>query len=243
MKYLISVLLFVFYTCSIFADNGSFLILKSTYLFQNRSQKGQKNLTRSRKAYNVLNLYASQSDSLMFQIRLNKTKTVINGSGFILETESELKGLGFKEVRVYPDVPNTKSDLTDYMLVPSNQMSFTSKKKASPDFPNISWKAVNYKASMPGKAWVPEWAGIYRPDKDATWLNNTYDDITGLNLDKTLIYKILAGQVEIGFTKEQVRMALGNPIKKQSIENNTKTEWVFRSHKVIFLKNIVNRIL
>jgi hypothetical protein len=243
MKILITIFAAFLFSQTAVAGNGSFLILKSAYLYQNKTKQGQRNLTRKRKAYDVIDISHINGSSLMFQILIKEKKTEINGTGYIVETESELKELGVREVRVYPDLPEAESNLTDFQPVPSNQLSFTGKKATSPDFPKLSWKAVNYKASIFSKAWIPEWAGIYRPDKDALWLNRTYDIVISRNLEKRLVEKILTGQVEIGFTMDQVRMAFGKPTEEHAIENNTKMEWIYPSHKVIFSSGIVSRVL
>ncbi|MCG8339004.1 MAG: hypothetical protein MJE63_31225 [Proteobacteria bacterium] len=225
------------------AENGSFLVLKSTYLFQNQDQTGRKILTRDRQAYQVMDMYVPKNGTMVFKIEFTKKTRAINGSGFIVETESELKELGLSEVKVYAEKPSRKSDLTKFQLVPSNQLSFTGRQEESPDFPKLTWKAVNYKTQAPIHVWVPEWAGIYRPDKNASWLNNTYIAAISKQFKKDVLDKVLNGQVETGFTKEQVRLALGNPENEQLIENDTKLEWVYSSRKVIFTNDIVSRVL
>jgi hypothetical protein len=243
MKYLMIALLIVFYCPAAIAGNGSFLILKSTYLYQTRDQKGKKILTREKQAYTVLNIYTSKGSSAMLEIEFDKKTDAINGSGFIVENESELKEMGLSDVKVYLEMPSKQSDLTNYKLVPSNQLSFIGRQESSSDFPNLSWKAVNFKANVPLRVWIPEWAGIYRPDKEASWLNQIYAVAILNNLTGNLLDKILNGQVEPGFTKEQVRMALGNPGKEQLIEDDTKLEWIYGNRKVIFVNSIVSRVL
>ncbi len=225
------------------AGNGSFLVVKSTYLYPDKNQKGKKFLTRIHKAFEVTNIFKPLQKSLMFEIQFPKENNIIIGTGFIVETESELKELGIKKVKVYPELPQLNIDLTTYHLVPSNQLSFTGKQLDSPDFPNLTWKAVNYKSNAPLNVWVPEWAGIYRPDKDAEWLNKTYESVVNKVLDKDLLNKILMGQVETGFTKEQVRMSLGDPLKEQFSENQTKLECIYNNRTIIFEKNVVSRVL
>lgn len=244
MKIVLKIFIFfVLFVPSLYASNGSFLILKSTYLFPLKDQQGRKFLTRNQKAYEVINLYKPPQKSMMFEIKFSKEENIINGSGFIVETEAELKELGIKKVKVYPELPQKSTDLTDYHLVPSNHLSFSGRQLDSPDFPNLTWKAVNFKTNAPIRIWVPEWAGIYRPDKNADWLNKTYESLINKNLDKILLEKILMGLVETGFTKEQVRMALGEPIEEQLIENSTKLEWRYNGRKVIFDNDVVSRVL
>lgn len=243
MKKSLIFLVILFFSSNLYANSGSFLVLKSAYLYQNRTKSGKKTLTRKRKAYNVTSLHIGSGQSLMFQLEMENNNNVINGTGFIVETETELKELGEAKVKVYTELPKLESDLTNYWLISSNHLSFTGRVESSDDFPKLEWKAVNFKAVVPFKVWIPEWAGIYRPDKDADWLNRTYQLTVDRKLEKNLADKILLGQIEPGFTKEQVRMALGLPVKEQLIENDTKLEWIYYSRKVIFKDDVVLRVL
>lgn len=243
MKHLTLTLLILLFPSLLFAGNGSFLILKSAYLYQNANQEGQKILTRDRRAYDVLDIYNQKGASLMFLIEFSGRTEPVNGSGFIVETEAELKEIGVRQIKVYSEIPRKTSDLTDYRLVSSNQLSFTGRQEHSPDFPNLFWRTVNYKIEIPLQLWVPDWAGIYRPTKDADWLNQAYESAIAANLDKTMMDKLLMGQVEAGYSKEQVKMALGEPLKEQLTENDTKLEWIYDHRKVIFVNNQVLRVL
>ena len=243
MKWFITASLIVLIAVEALAQHGSFLILKSSYLFKSRSQQERVTLTRRKEAYNVIRFYEPKGASLMFEIAFGGIQTDINGSGFIVETESELKTLGASKVKVYPNVPSSRTNLTDYQAVPSNRLSFTGRQETSPDFPHLVWKAVNYKIQVPARLWVPEWAGIYRPDKEADWMNETYQAANRMDVTPELLNKILNGQVEAGFTKEQVRLALGSPLKEESAENDTRLEWIYYGRKVIFVDDIVSRVL
>ncbi len=237
----LSILLFI--APKLYAGNGSFLILKSTHFYSNPKKSGQRILTRKRTAYEVISINSPKSKSLMFNILVPVKNNMVNGSGYIVETDAELQNLGVGWVKVYQELPNKKRDLTHFQLVPSNQLSFTGQKKTSPDFANLTWRAVNFKTNVPKKYWVSDWAGIYRPDKDAKWLGETYKAVLSKKLSGDLMTKILMGLVEPGFTKDQVRLALGSPLQEELIENNTKTEWIYNSLKVIFDNNLVLRVL
>ena len=241
--FLFSLLLLTFQLSTAFAGNGSFLVRKSTYFYLNKNKTGKKILTRKRMAYAVTGIGFSKEKHLMLQILVPVKSNIINGSGFISETDNELQKLGFSKVKVYTRVPRLNNKQIDYQPVPSNQLSFTGGRETSPDFPNLTWRAVNYKTNVPEKYWIPEWSGIYRPDKGADWLNNTYQRAKKKKPAADLMNKILMGLVEIGFTREQVRMTLGTPVTEQFIENNTKTEWIYQSRKIIFENNRVLRVL
>ncbi|MBU3917626.1 hypothetical protein KKA14_19015 [bacterium] len=235
-------LIFCFNASSTFADNGSFLVLKSTHFYADKNQTEKKRLTRKREAYEVIAIETTKEDLVMFRINVPVQNNIVNGSGFILETDAELQVLEFGKVKVFPTVPRINNLLTNHRLVPSNHLSFTGRQSKSPDFPNLTLRAVNYKTNAEKKYWVPEWSGIYRPDKDAEWLGRTYQTVQKLELDSNLMNKILLGLVEIGFTENQVKLALGAPVKKQAIEEGTKTEWIYNSQKIILMNGYVLRV-
>ena len=224
------------------AGNGSFLILKRVYFYINANQTGKKHLSRTPKAYEVVDVKLNQK-SIMYKLIVPGVRNYINGSGFIVETDSELQKMGKKPVKVYSKVLTVESNFLEYQLVLSNQLSFTGRQEKSRSFPHITWKAVNYKTQVPKTYWVPDWSGIYRPDKNADWLNQTYQKVIRMKTDKNRRQRILLGLVESGFTKEQVEMALGEPLKTRWIENGTQEEWQYSSHKVIFKSNRVLRVI
>ncbi|NQU62993.1 MAG: hypothetical protein HQ517_01725 [SAR324 cluster bacterium] len=179
----------------------------------------------------------------MYKLIVPESENLVNGSGFIIETDGELQKMGLKQVKVYPKVLSVKADFMDYQLVSSNQLSLTGRQERAADFPNVIWKAVNFKANVPKNFWVPDWSGIYRPGKTADWLNQTYEKALRLKLEINILQKILKGLVEAGFTKEQVEMTLGAPLKIKQLENSTEVEWEYSGHKIIFESERVLRIL
>ncbi|MFH2133375.1 MAG: hypothetical protein ABIK68_23600 [bacterium] len=230
-------------TAEVEAGNGSFLILKRVYFYVNAGQSGKKELTRTQKAYDVIDVTAQDQKPVMYQIVVKEDNNVINGTGYIVETEAELQKLGPNPVKVYAKVLGSQSDFTGFLLVSPNQLSFTGRQEQTRDFPYVIWKAVNYKTSAPKTYWVPDWSGIYRPDKTAAWLNQTYQKANRLKLNENLMHKILLGLVETGYTREQVELTLGNPQERKVIENATQEEWQYEGRKVIFKSNRVLRVL
>lgn len=246
MKYLLTLFfLAVIGNGILFAEEGTILILKSTYLYNSpdKSEDGRIMLTRKRQAHSVVDMAINRKKETMFQIIVPSREQVINGSGFIFENEKELKELGEKSVKVYSEIPGHGSDLTRFILVPSRQLLFTGQKEESMDFPNLVWRAVNYKITVKERLWVPDWAGFYRPDKEVDWLNRTYLEAIKMKLKGRLLDKILLGMVEIGFSKVHVRLALGNPDEEVISQEKDQIEWIYRDRKVIFKNNQVMQIL
>ncbi len=225
------------------ADSGTFLILKRVYFYINANKSGKRLLTKTQQAYDVVDVIPLTKKSVMYQIIVPQEKNLINGSGFIVETEVDLRAMGKKPVKVYPKVLTIASDFSKYQPVPPIDLSFTGRQEKSPDFPNISWKAVNYKTSTPGIYWVPDWSGIYRPDKSAEWFNQTLQKAKQLKLEGALLRKVLLGMVEAGFTKKQVVLALGEPQKTKKLEKNNQEEWQYKGRKIVFNSDRVLRVL
>ena len=227
----------------VMAGNGSFLILKSTYLYKKGNLSSRKILTRKRQAYDVENIKKIKAGKFMFEIIVPEKKTLVNGSGFIVESDEELQKLGNGKVRVYAEIPNEAVNIRQTLMLPLSRMLITGRKERVDAFPNLYWREVNYKVEIPGRYWIEDWSGIYRPDKNAEWLNQSYRGVTKLNLDRTLRLKILQGLIEAGFSMEQVRLSIGIPVKKINSDSGPQTEWIYGNRKVIFQNGKVLRIL
>lgn len=235
-------LIFIVIVPAVLADNGSLLVLKNTYFYELPSKKGKRILTRKREAYDVIAVN-NNGGSQMFKVRVPEKANIVNEGGYVAETDPEIRALGPEKIKVFSEIPTIKSDLTRYKLVPSNYLSITGRKEHSKDFPYLTWRAVNYKTNAPSEYWIAAWAGIYRPDKDADWLNRIYQKTIAQNLSQSLISKIMQGLVEAGYTKEEVRLALGEPVKEQIAQENNQLEWIYTDRKVIFKNNKVMQVL
>ncbi|PCI27653.1 MAG: hypothetical protein COB67_08085 [SAR324 cluster bacterium] len=243
MKRLFFFCLFLLLPGAAFAGNGSFLILKSVYLHEAVNQDGVKLLTRQKIAYDVEMLFLSPEDTIMYQLVLPWREKGINGSGYILESDAELQKLGEKQVKVYAELPTLGMDMTNFQPVPSHKLLFTGKKVDAEDFPHLIWREVNYEIKTAKRFWAPEWAGIYRPDKSADWLNQIHRETVRLRLKGSLLQKILMGLVETGFSKKQVLLAIGDPREKQFSQEAQQEEWIYVDRKIIFKDNQVIRVL
>lgn len=226
----------------VYADFGSFLVLKNTYLHP-EDAKGRKVLTRGRKAYTVVNMEEVDNNVLQYLVIIPWKKQVITGSGFIIQSEEDLKDTEHPMVRVYDQVPDATSDLTVFKMVPAKHLQLTGRKEVSRDFPNLTWRAINYKTTIPRKFWIKEWAGLYRQDQSPEWMDKTYQESLKIKMSVTNRRKVLMGLVETGFTRQMVRLALGEPVESHTDENTGLLEWHYRDRKVIFKDNKVQQIL
>ena len=241
MKIVLCILVALLSALPVQAEMGSFIILKSAYFYADKDANGPKILTRSREAYPVLGLEVINKEKTMFQI-LVPSKRVTTGSGFIVESDQELEEKKGGLVKVYVEMPDSGSDLTHYQLVPSVGLLTTGQTEKARGFPHLNFRAVNFKAQLPKPYWVDEWAGVYRPDKDADWLNRTNEELIRQNFSAKLTDKIIQGQVETGFNELQVKLALGEPVKTETLETGA-IQWAYQDKKVIFEQGKVVRIL
>ncbi len=220
------------------ADLGAFLLTKSVYLYKEPKKKSKKLLFRRKQAYSVIGVEKGKSE-LWLKIAVPSSNNRVQGSGYILENDSELTQGG--RVKVYSAVPSLRQGLTDYLEVESGDLFFTGRKVNSPDFPVLIFRAVNYKSDQPRIYWVPDWGGVYRVGKEASWLNEVMQELRQRGFKKEVEKKILNGLVEQGFSMEQVRLSLGPPLEERSLEQANQVEWSYPGRKVIFEERRVIR--
>lgn len=225
----------------LYADVGSFLVLKNTYLYPENG-KGKKLLTRVKRAYAVLNMRETKKGEVQFLITVPWKKQVITGSGFIIQSEEDLKDAEQPMVRVFEKIPEAASDLTQYKSVLAKHLQLTGRKEVSKDFPNLIWKAVNYKTTVPRNFWVKEWAGLYRLDKPASWLGDTYKKSLKIKMATKNRLKVLLGLIETGFTSKMVHLSLGEPIERKMDESGY-LEWQYPDKRVVFKADKVQQVL
>ncbi|MDT8448180.1 MAG: hypothetical protein RRB13_14905 [bacterium] len=222
------------------AEMGSFLVLKSAYFYPSLNG-GKKVLTRNKTAYPVVGMEFVGEDKMLFQV-LVPTDQISTGSGFIVETDQELKENKDALIKVYPSLPSTKADLTDYQLVPVAALLITGRQETQADFPQLAFRAVNYKGALPQTYWVDDWAGIYRPEKESTWLNQVFEELSRTQLPEDRRDRVLMGLVETGFTEQEVRQALGEPTQRERLATG-EIQWIYANKKILFEAGKVAQVL
>ncbi len=231
------------FVTSLLANQGSFLVTKSIYLYKAPKKDSKKILTRRNKAYDVTDLKILKDDQIFLKISVPSTNHKVNGSGFIIETDDELIGKAGKKIKVYAEIPTTKENQTNFVLVSANDVKLTAKATRSSHFLGITFRAVNYESVLPREYWVLDWGGIYRPDKDAKWLNDAYQRIKKMKFKAQKVNKLLLGIIETGYTSEQVKLSWGDPEKEQPGEVAGEVEWTYPNKKVILEKGLVKQQL
>ncbi|MBT4285872.1 MAG: hypothetical protein HOD92_00930 [Deltaproteobacteria bacterium] len=243
MKQAILILIFSFFSSLIYAEFGSFFILKSVYLYKDAELKTGKTLTRRQKAYDVVQVKFDSKKNLLFQITVPEKTNLVNGSGYITETETELEKSEQQYIKVYSRLPKLQTGQNEFVMVPKDQLLFTGRQEKSESYPFLDWREVNYKTDLPMSLWVADWAGVYRPDKDAEWLNSINQKFTIERFSKKMKEKILFGIIEVGFSSKHVSLALGRPEKIIETEEKDTVEWIYPNRKIILNKNKVIRVL
>ena len=240
MKQLITILFLVSFSTATYAEMGAFMVLKSAYLYPSLKSKS-KVLTRIKAAYPVTGFKVVGKNKLLYQILVPETE-ISTGSGFIAETDSELAEKKDILIKVYPVLPTQKISLVDYRLVPIKALLITGRQEVTPDFPQLSFRAVNFKGLPPKSYWVDNWAGVYRLDKDENFLNFSWAALEQTNVPTSKKIRIIMGLVEPGFSKEEVKLALGAPQKVEPLADG-ELQWVYPQKKVVFEKGKVIRTL
>ena len=243
MKKVTLILICSFFSSLVYAEFGSFFILKSVYLFKDSGLKTGKILTRRQKAYDVVQMKFGSNKNLLFQITVPEKMNLVNGSGYVIETEAELEKSDKRNIKVYFKLPKLQTGQNEFVLVPKDQLLFTGRQEKSESYPFLSWREVNYKTDLPTNLWVEGWAGIYRPDKDADWLNEVSQQLTLERFSKQLNEKILFGIIEVGFNNIQVSLALGRPEKINETDEKDTVEWIYPNRKIVLKENKVIRVL
>jgi len=235
MKHLLlGLLLFCVGVPQAFAGLGSFLVTKTVYLYAGADPQAEKTLTRRVRAYPVTAIKQGKGDDLMLQIEVPSSNNLVQGVGFIVETDEELAAKAGGQVKVYSEVPNVQVGLDNYQFIDAGDLLATGREEKSKQFPALNFRAVNYKTTLPKRYWVFDWGGIYRPDKDAAWLNQIHPQVASLKTAQERKTKILNGLVEPGFTLAEVRLALGEPVKEGPAETPGQLQWEYQSRRIIF---------
>jgi len=222
-----------------FANMGAFLVLKSTYLYTEKGA-GSKQLTRKKEAYPVVGI-SRLGDKLLYQV-LEESKKISTGTGFVVETDQELQAKKEDLVKVYLQLPQKNTDLKDFQLVPTHLLLATGAQEQSQAFPELEFRAVSYQGAVPKLSWVYSWAGIYRPDKSASFLNLVWSRLEQGEYTRSKVKRIMMGLVEIGYSKSDVKLALGAPLKEEALPGG-ELQWVYPQKKVVFNKGKVTRTL
>lgn len=225
------------------ANQGSFLVTKSIYLYKAPNKTSKKILTRRNKAYDVINLKVLKDKQVFLKISVPSTNHKVNGSGFIIETDDELISKAGRKIKVYDKIPTTKENLTNFVLINTNDVKLTAQKTRSSHFLGITFRGVNFESILPREYWVLDWGGIYRPDKNALWMNDAYRQIKKLKLKAQKSNKLLLGIIETGYSGQQVKLSWGEPLKEEPGEVAGEVEWTYPNKKVILENGFVKQQL
>ena len=244
LKYIGFAIFFIFgFNPLLLASKGSLLILKTANLYEFPDLTGKHLKTKLKLAYEINNIQLDAQQNPVFQIIYYGRKSELIGSGYILETDEELKIADADQVRVYGSLPQPGKEFTKYTLIATTDLQFTGRKEVTPKFPNIEWRSVDFKTKIPRLFWVKLVEGIYRQDKTALWLNQIYPKVSRLRLKASSKLKILKGLIEVGFSDVQVRLALGEPTQIKISDSEEEVDWMYVGKRIVFENKKVKQIL
>lgn len=244
-KKLLSVIsLFIFLSLSTPAfgiDLGAFFITQEARLYLKADMKGRSLLTRLKKAYEVTDIKEHRG-KITYQILYPGRRIKEEGNGFIAHSMLLQKENKDAEVKVYASIPKNKEALLDYKPVLLKDIQALNQRHPSKVFPETEWVPVSYKTLSPTRFWVYAFQGIYRPEKNIAWLQNTYSQLNRLKYKGDMLEKLMRGIVDVGFSKLDVRLGLGAPLNTVKLEKSDEQEWIYPYLKVAFKNDTVVKV-
>ena len=222
---------------SLFAT-GSLITSRNYYFFQEPITESKKYYISRYRVFKVWDLKKNKKGEYFFLVRANTNKKVNAGKGYIFAADNILEN---KEQQLFLTIPQTLEKILDYYLVPIDVLTLTEEKIKSKLFPFQVWQKVNYNFDLPEEVWAANNAVIYRLNQSTQWLENKLQEIVEQDIEKNKWNLILAGDVEKGFSKEEIILSLGNPITNKLVEQ--KEELEYTNQKILLENNKLVEII
>jgi hypothetical protein len=241
LSLILLILTFCFSSSASGIDLGAFFITHEAKLYLKPDMKGRHLLTRLKKAYEVTEVQEYKG-KIIFQIIYPGRKIKEESNGFINYFTLLEKENSSEPVKVYTSIPETKEALLDYKLIPFKDLQALNQRQPSKVFPETEWVPVSFNTLSPTHFWVYADQGIYRPEKNIAWLQNTYSQLNRLKYKSDMQEKLMKGIVDVGFSKLDVRLGLGAPLNTVKLEKSDEQEWIYPHLKVAFKKDTVVKV-
>ncbi|HEX7926560.1 MAG TPA: hypothetical protein VF678_03150 [bacterium] len=224
-------------------EMGAFITLVNTYAYPKGPRKGDRILIRSRIAGPVVNQAFDDGDLLWYEVLMADRTDRIDGIGWTPLTAQELLGRGSEGIPVYsrPLDANFRSFQT--VVVPANDVDLAHETQRSEDFPQVEWQKVRYSSRLPQTVWVRASAGIYRVGRSQAFLTQSYAEMATRSVQKETASRLLSGIVKPGDSAQEVRWALGDPLKTgDETTGNKQTVWEYTEAKIRFENAVVKSV-
>ena len=220
-RFFFNIFLFsLLFTESLFAL-GSIITLRNSYFYAEPDLQSKKYYVPTYSSFKVLDIFVDSDNQVFFLVKKNTIRKKERGVGFVYVNLEETEE---KIVKFFKEIPIKQDNFLQYHEVSVKDLKATGKVFPTKGVPFLFWYEVNYNIDFPEKIWATNSRIAYRPNKSSKWLDTKNQQITNTQLVPRLIRdNILAGSVEIGYTPEQVILALEEPLE-QNLVNDTKQQ-------------------
>jgi hypothetical protein len=223
---------------------GAFITLINTYAYPQGPRKGNRLLIKSRVAVPVLNQAFDEGDHLWYEVLLAERAERTEGVGWTPLSAPEIVGRGTESVRVYSRPLDASLRAFQALAVPATDLELAHETQRSEEFPQVEWQKVRYAAQLPLTMWVRGAAGIYRAGRSQAFLSQSYAEMATRAVPKEALTRLLSGVVRTGDTPQEVRWALGDPLRtgEEASGAGKVTVWEFSEAVVRFENAVVKQV-
>ncbi len=217
---------------------GSLITNRNSYFYADPDLRSKKYYIPTYTSFKVLDIFVDSRGKVFFLVEKNTIRKKERGVGFVYVNLEDTKE---DKVKFFKKIPIKKGDFLDYYEVSTEDLKATGKVFSSKDVPFLHWYEVDYNIDFSEKIWASNTRIAYRPNKSIEWLKAKYQQLSKTSfIPRQIRDGILAGLVEVGYTSEQVTLALDKPIKT-NLTGDT-LEWYYEGRKLIFKNNKVFQI-
>jgi hypothetical protein len=223
---------------------GAYFTLVNTYLYAKGPRDGRRTLVRPHQAFDVVDVTVDAEKTLWFLIVYPAETTRQSGTGWTPYAPHELLSAQQGPVLVFSRIPaGTQEDFT-LLRVPAGGVELLNESQSGLPFLALDWQRVRYQLEQPLLAWARSTAGLYRPGKNAGFLNRVHVELVARNLERDEQVRLLSGAVRIGDTVREVRWSLGDPLRAQEepVGEGQRTVWQYPELTVILENDVVKQI-
>jgi hypothetical protein len=183
-------------------------------------------------------------DRLWYQVLGAERTEKVEGAGWTPLTAQELQARGAEGVPVYSRPLNSSFRAFQSLTVPAADLEPSRETQRNDDLPQIEWQKVRYSTRLPQKLWVRAAAGIYRVGKSPAFLTQAYADMATRSVAKELLARLLSGVVRPGDSPQEVRWALGEPLRtgEEAAGAVKLTLWDYPEAQVRFENAVVKQV-
>jgi hypothetical protein len=225
-------------------EMGAFITLINTYAYPQGPRKGNRLLIKSRVALPVLDQAFDEGDRLWYQVLLADRSERAEGVGWTPLSSEEILSRGSDTVQVYSRPLDAGFRAFQSLAVPATDLELAHETQRSEEFPQVEWQKVRYAARQAVTMWVRGTAGVYRVGRSPAFLSQSYAEMATRTVSKAALMRLLSGVVRIGDTPQEVRWALGDPLRTGEEASGTGkvTVWEFPEAVVRFESAVVKQV-